>query len=429
MSEFYLSAKGLLNCANSNLQNDFVFIVGSKEYPCNSLLADFISSKAAELHIQNPHAESLTIDVSDPYDVFSVVMQLMNGEEIDVIPSNIKYIRRIAKAIGNQELLREFSYLWRNEQLTLTNCVQIAEEKYENKDDITAEIEYIAANFFQIAFDQLDGMDIYLFEMVFTHPSLILEDETKTFNFVFQQCQKYGYEYVTLFKYIIFENTKKEDINLFLEKILKKYISADIFEAIKHRLCQPLTTACPTDSTRYHIPSITLLFDPEKDLFHGIFHYLIHRSDQDIFRTGQVVLKSKGENSSNSLDCIFNSDKRTPYGMSDTKDNYVLIDFKSMQVQITGYSIASGSGPRWSQPISWVIEGKNNPREDAFYTIIDEKKQNSDMGGSDKTHYWDCAKSKPYQFIRWRLTQGNGGSINFRQMELFGILLHKPIKK
>lgn len=428
MSEFYLSAKGLMNCANTNLSDNFMFIVGKKEYPCNSFLADFISPKVSDLHIQNPLAESLKIDVNDPYDVFSVVMQLMNGEEIDVIPFQIKYIRRIAKALGNQELIREFSLLWKNEALNLNNVVQILEEKFENNEDITTEIDFIASNFFQISPDQLDGMDIQLFDKVFSSPKLILEEEPKTFNFIYQQVQKYGPEYISLFKYIIFENTKKEDIQLFLDNIPKENISKEIFDAIKMRLSQPLSNPAPEESSRYQNPPLELLYDPSKGLFHGVFKKLFTIYGENLVKTGIVSLKPKNESSQTPIENIFKdspgNDKKNTYNMSVTKDNYILIDFKTMQVQVTGYSI--GSGLQWNQQMSWVLEGKNNPREDAFYTVIDEKKQNADIRGPDKSHYWECVKSKPYQYIRWRLTQGNGGGINFKRIELYGILIQKP---
>ena len=67
---------------------------------------------------------------------------------------------------------------------------------------------------------------------------------------------------------------------------------------------------------------------------------------------------------------------------------------------------------------------------------FDEKQENKEMGGNDKTHYWEISekdKTQTARFVRWRLTassnSGSGsGSLSFSQWEFYGDIV-RPLNE
>ena len=426
--EFQISSRGLSNCTNVNLPMNFTFKVGKKEYKCNSFQADLISSKVAELHIQNSLADSFTVDVDDKLDTFQLFIDMMNGQEVDVEPGKIQFVRQIAKSIGNKELIERFSYVSKGEKLNIDNAVQILEEKNEMKLDFSEEIDFIAANFYAFPIEVMDCMDVELLDKILSNPNLVLDEEPLTFNFIHDQVTKYSKDYIKLFRNIVFQNIEKSQVEEFFNSIDFEDVTPEIFERVKERLAQDIDKEASTQALlkRYSTGTIDCtLKEGRKELFNGIISFL-NGLNPNFLKNKVVVLSSKGEGNSNPPEVVINHDPKANWGLYENPGNYLMINFTQYRVMITGYSFRSSRNSHWDNPQSWMIQGSNNGND---WDVIDKKTNNTEMGGDEKVHHWVCKQSKPYQFIRWYITTKRTGALYIREFELFGFIKDQKKKK
>ena len=422
MIEYQISSAGLSNPANSNLPQDFKFVVGKKEYFCNSFQADFISSKIAELHLQDQKVDTFYIDLDDKFNAFELIMKMMNGEEVEIPHFQIQFIRQIAKIIGNEELIDKFTYVDKKfDEMTYQQTVQTLEEKNELGMDCSSEIEYIAKSFYDIDNTIMDCMDIKLLDQIFASPSLVLDDETKTFQFICRQITQYSRDYISLLKYILYQNLSPSDLEQFCSIVdFENGMTPEIFAKVKERLEQNLITKPSLLQSRYDTGFINCEYKGDKkNLFNGIFAYL-KRTHITPTKQKIIIATSSGETSnSNAESLISNENQKNIFEMSENPTSYLCVQFTDFRVIINGYSFASPKNGHWDRPQSWVIEGSNNGKN---WSVIDKQYQNQEMGGNDKSHLWTCKQSNPYHYIRWRLTEKGTETVGISQYELFGLI-------
>ena len=414
-----LSSAGLQQVAMRVKENNFKFIVGGHEYPCHSFFADFISPNVAKLHLTDPLADTYTIKCKDLKHEFKIIMSLMNGEKIMISPEDRKYILKIAKKLGNGELFDRFAPNYEVEDendIDFQLIISILDTKFQYDLDYQKEADFIAEHFHTIDHDLFRSMPIDVIERIMNSDKLLIDSELEIFNVISDLCKNAGPEYSRLFNNVIFENLDAQVVSNFMKDFGPDKLESSIWTVLCSRLSLQVPEA--NDFDRYKKTIYTFKYDTKKP-FYGIFQYMRDQYQRNIESIVQVTALQDYNNTPAKK--LINGDKNSSWGLSEIRDNYLLFDFKNVLVKIDGYEIHSSSNSHWDNPQSWVLEIS---KDNEHWTVIDQKNENTEMGGNEKHHYWEIEQktlSIPSRYIRWRLTKTSGsGGLMCKQWEFYG---------
>ena len=415
VKKFKLTSKGLQNVAKCYHPDDFKFIVGNKEYKCPSFFADFISPRIANCHAIDPCMNYFVVDIDDPNNYFELALDLFHGKGFKILPKQREFFKQLAIIFQNNELLC-YALDIATQNLTASNALSSLEEKIPYGLDISKEIEVIASNFYKFKPMLLENLDVNILMRILHSPHLVVNSESSLFEFVLSLV-KQNPDYSVLFSAVKFECLKESEVEQFNKIIKFDQMSPLIWAAIKPRLL--LKTQPVLVNSRYNRKIFDCLFKKDK-IFDGIINFLRARNKGlNPVDVGAVVVTVKVNECSVKPRELFERDSRPRWYLAEKEDNYICLDFVGGKVSIDGYSWGSGNDSSyWEYPVSYTWEGSNDNQK---WTIIDQRDENTDMGGNEKTHHWTCKKSPFFRYVRFRLRkiQRNGGLYS-TQLELFG---------
>ena len=419
MIEYQISSAGLSNPVIQILPQDFKFVVGQKEYFCNRFQADFISTKVAELHVQDRRIDTFHVDIDDKYNAFELIMKMMDGQEVEIPDYQIQFIRQIAKLIGNEELINKFSYIDKKiDETDVVQYIQRVEEMHEFGMDCTEEIDFIASNFHCIDNTAMDCMDINLLHQILGSPNLVLFDESKTFEFIYRQVTKYSREYIDLFKHLVFPNLSGEDMEKFCSVVdFETEMTPELFEKIKERLSHKTPDQSSLYTKRYDTHIINCEYKGDKIPSTGIFGYFRKTYKNPIKEKIIITTTSGNRNSPDLMICSENTSNT--FSLSQNPTSFLCVQFTNARVLVNGYLFACGKNSELNNPQNWAIEGSNDGKT---WHLIDQRLNNTDLEGNEKSHYWRCNISKPYSYIRWRMLRTGTKYTTIGKFELYGFI-------
>ena len=412
-----LSAAGMQNAAVKMHDNNFTFIVGDHKYYCNSFFADFISPKVAQLHISDPLADTFVIKSKDAKHEFQLVMDIMYGKKVILSQENQKYLLKISKKLGNSELYNQFETKIEDkdkpEEIDFNEIFELIRVKYKYQLDYQHEIDIIAKYFYFLDKKYFTDVPFTVMERILNSPKLVIDTEKQLFGIICELIDHSGPEYAKLLTNLVYENIEKESIVNLISKLKGTEVDGALWEAICKRLV--LDVPDPHDYSRYRKTIDTLNYNKEKH-FNGIFAFLTQLCKGNPAES-LVAVSALREHNSTKCDKLFSNEK-VSWGLTEVTDNYLLFDFKLALVKVTGYEIRSGTNSHWDNPQSWVIEVSNDK---SAWTVIDNKVNNTEMGGNEKIHYWKIEEATtPSRYVRWRLTKNGTGGLYCKQWELYG---------
>ena len=427
-----LSAAGLQQVATLAKENNFTFIVGGHEYPCNSFFADFISPNVAKLHISDPLADSYTIQCKDNNNEFNLIMKIMHGEKIKISPNDQKYIRKIAKKLGNAQLFDDFIPTYETEDeidIDYQFVISILNTKHQYNFNFQKEADLIAKQFHRIDHNLFRTLPIDVIETILNSNKLLLDMESELFNLIMDLSKNVDPSYSRLFSSVVFENLEPKAIENFMKEFGPEKLDPSIWKV----LCDRLSRVIPEyiDLNRYKKATINCPYSSEQT-FNGILKFISKEYRTTPLDSYVRISVNDDHTNTPAIKNLLNGENPN-WSLTDAADNYLLFEFRKFLVTIKGYEIRSGSNSRWGYPHSWVIEISMDKEN---WTIIDEKQENKEMGGNDKTHYWEISekdKTQTARFVRWRLTassnSGSGsGSLSFSQWEFYGDIV-RPLNE
>ncbi|EAX90648.1 hypothetical protein TVAG_141920 [Trichomonas vaginalis G3] len=419
-SPLYLSADGLKKVAAQQLEEDFTFIVGKKNYTCNSYFAEFFSPLIARMRAEDSTINTFTIDIPDPDDYFNLVIQLMQGFEVDANVQESIFLRKVGSLLENTEMMEAFSFV-NTTRLTNQNVVSTFEEKMELGRDTRKEIQYIASHFYSLKKESLFDLSLDTLKKLFSHPDLKIESENSLYSFITELISKRGPEFKQLLSYVQYQSLTNDLISN-----LSTYVNPQDFteipglwEAIVKRItCQhkPLRL-----KHRYIHHDISIPFNGEP--FKGIFTYITEHvtNGKNPIEEGVIeVSVSREECQVSPANLIKYSSPASKWYLVEQEDSWVCFDFKNARVAINAYTMCSGTDSSyWDYPVSYTWEGSEDKK---VWVDIDSKDENSEMGGNDKTHTWVIPTlSQMFRYVRFRLRNvTRRGGLYTPMIELFG---------
>ena len=133
--------------------DDFVFIVGGKEYHCNKFQASFISPVVTRLLVSDINSSEFIIDLDDKENYFANIMSLLRGDIIQINDENSEFLLQVANILGNDEMIESFSS--HIPQLHEGNAIDLYLRRLKYNLETTQEIKFIASNFGKINLESL----------------------------------------------------------------------------------------------------------------------------------------------------------------------------------------------------------------------------------------------------------------------------------
>lgn len=414
VEEFSLSVAGLSNPGKNSLPLDFCFIVNGKKYYCYSLYADFLSPKIAKMHESDPTIDHFDIDIEDDFDTFGLALQLMYGEEISPNALQSNYLNKLGKLLENDEICRA-TELW-CEQMSPTDAILMLIHNPDHGKYKQLAIEIVAKSVYELTSQQLQDIPVNILNEIFINPNLTIYNEETFFKIIIDLISLKGPEYNVLLSHVDFHNISTESMKKFVDTITTHDVTLDLWKSLNRRLTMNVKER--RIQTRYIKKEIPIPYDKDPHL--GIFTYLRKLAGGKNPVEAHLVEIKSGD-----TECTIPPKKLLDYGtktrwyLAERENNTLTFDFKHGKFAMNAYTITSGStSSYWEYPTSFIWEGSN---DDKKYEIIDQKKDNKDLGANEKTYTWRCQLSLLYRYIRFRITNvTRHGGLYCREFELFG---------
>ncbi|KAH0794616.1 F5/8 type C domain containing protein [Histomonas meleagridis] len=393
--------------SNTDLSQQFLnleIIFRGNSYKVNGFLASVYSTTVYNRYLTNPILQKihLDIDIEGPFDL---VVQALFGQEVFVKDTNAKFLYFIGSYLGMESLTRPTSALILL-SLDSDSAFSFYNDICKFKLDASTgpHIDYFAANV-----DKSSSSNFYskvpvdVLQCIFKSPFLSISDPESwnkwLMNFIYQDLASR----VTLLQFIDVKWLSRNDISNLIQdpRINLNIIRGSLFSALKDgiKFTQYATIFCE-------------YIDPIKNT--GVFTNLSYRHKNSNLHDLHVVRVSTNSN----LQQITNPNFDSYWCSSDTKDSYVVFDFKRNHVTIASYMIISDS------LLSWTIEGTNDPN--FGWNKIESRRLKE-----QKNTFHKLPTSNNFRYIRIVQTGKNSlgnHSLRLQFVEFFGRVNNKVIE-
>lgn len=418
----FLTHQGLRNIRQLNLDNDFTFKIGKKSYKCNRILASFISPTISQILTTDPLCDTFTIDVEDEQNFFENIMNLINGEIVEINTSNYYIMQLFASRLGNQEMEEDLSSMsLSGSHITFHNSIR----RYISKSSIGInsenEIRYIASHFSEYQRSELNKLSDDDLELILSQPNLKIEDETWLFNFLINRDQPSP----NLFSHLYFEYLTENDIERFIDFLKEEEMTGALWSAISKRLI--LHVEAPLDMNSRHVGKIekndedfdnmTINFSEEFP-FEGIISYFTDKYGGNVSKTKTIPIFASGT-LWNSPNVVADFDTTDFWVSENSPDSWIAFDFNEHLINLTAYTIRCDNTGSLR---SWVIEGSNDNDQ---WDEIDRHDDSDDLSGLYSTKTYHVTTSLKFRYLRLRQTGPDINNENYLTLcciEFFGSL-------
>jgi hypothetical protein len=273
--------------------NDFVFIVGEFHYRCNSLLADFLSPRIADLHTLDAAISEFVIETKDPDADFEVFLSLADGKEVTVELSNFSFFVALSEELLNDELrlqlfeesAEEGSVRQRFLRLTSIACPS------------PKEFDFVASRMYKLLWPdvqkliKIKGISVSLLSELFSSPKMMIESENWLCELICELVERSA-EYFQLFDFVQFEFVSNRIIPKFFECLSVRELSLRIWKNLQRRLALPLMPRAPNGQSLVHETT----FLPKVDwVLNGIISYLTSECGGNVHELRVVDVTASSE--------------------------------------------------------------------------------------------------------------------------------------
>ncbi|OHT13137.1 hypothetical protein TRFO_16789 [Tritrichomonas foetus] len=237
----------------SDLNFDFVFIVGDLTYQVNKYIAYSQCSSVRNQFLCDASCSSYRIELSDPSHSFQFVIDLLQDPDLgfhelvkDYESLDINFLRLVAVDLQFNRLTEMISPVIisnLNNLISLNNL-----ESFRNIYDYSPEsyiqicqpeLNYISQNFseFSNEFERLSKLPVEALDSILMDPDLNADDNT-ILKFVFQatKANSGNNSYFALFAHVLYDNIETDKAKTFFQYIKGHEISGALWLSITRRL-------------------------------------------------------------------------------------------------------------------------------------------------------------------------------------------------
>lgn len=423
--KFELSLKRLASAIATEDRN-FAFVIGGEEYWCSRVQAAFVSNKVRRLLASDKTVESLTLDLTDNDKKFQSIVQLMNGESIEITPDNVAFLEECARQLENDELMRMIvDVTLEKEEVSSTNLVERFRLRDQFHSNCQKESDYAASHFWELPTSVYAEISLHNLEAIITNPLLQLDTEDQLFHMISTLVQEQGDTYAILFRYVHFAFLSPENLSRYLDIVFPDLIDESMWQSMRTYLrafciSRVKYTIEQEGRHRYEV------YTPAGGPFGGIMSNLREKCLGNPHEKGIIAISASGS-SSGSPYYVVNYGSKTFWYSSNSTNSWILFDFKSNTVCLSGYSIRTGKDCNKYHPLSWVIEVSNDSSD---WKLVDER-ETKDLAGDDIVHTYECNQASPlfWRYVRMKQTRDNFSQSQYlclSEIEFFGRLASSP---
>jgi hypothetical protein len=395
---------------------DFEFVVGKSRFPCNRVVASFLSPMIAEMLLVDPTATHYTVETADTQGLFESFLLLCSGSELVVNSTNKSFLSALSRELGNCELfwIIENHFQGGGSELSVENAVVHYLAKKSFGGDFSEEIQFIASHFSET--HNLHELALPDLEAILADDSLCIVSENSLFDFIVQR----GFtEFFPLFELVQFECLSADRACQFVEELKEPdLLNAVILNRLFARLVLPVTVYQETSSrhSRKEQGEYSKKEFVPSDPLNGIIAHLTRQYHDNVHDHNVVTVTSSPPYSDNepphdrwyaaknvadlrAESVFFSASRRRDEEIPHTRNNWICYDFKHRRVIPTYYSIRSNYNGRvnGANLKSWLVEISVNGDE---WTEIDHKENNPELNDRDVTRTFEVPGSQMYRFIK-----------------------------
>lgn len=410
-------------------EQDFSFIVNGEEFKTARVIAELLSPKICEKHLNDPTIDTFVINTCSKGN-FSKFLELINFTENDISDNELPFICEILQALGNKNI--EISDVYKDSEITLDNIFSMITRHEKNailyRHFYEDEIDFISSNFNDIVEkneDELMKLNENTLYAIISNGKLRLQSEDQLLRFV-NNLYKSDSKFATFYEFVLFSNVSTEAIQEYIDIFDVEYITRAAWSAVTERLkldIKPLNDK--TNENRYQARFFKC---SDEKVFSGIINYLREKSNGQIETkikiTGSPIYQNADDHDDPKCTTIFENHEKKSYVSTNELDSWICYEFKEHQVTPTSYTIRARSYHDCCYPRNWVLEGSNGNDQ---WEMLDEKKDCDVFNKQNIVHTFKInnQQSKKFKIIRIRQT-GHNSTNNYHLIinafEIYGTL-------
>jgi hypothetical protein len=409
-----LSSKGLSRVQTREFPSDseFTFIVGGSKYPCSPFFADFLSPRIAQIHLIDPTVDTFTISTPDSKTDFSVFLALAMGRTVTFDSSELEFLTVVCQELGNEEVSElVFECVGGRfrpgfDRLNFRRTLGL---------DLRTDIEFIASNFGDFDFGNLDSLGLPLLHEILSSPGFRTTTEDSLCEFILRRD-----DYLELLEFVHFEFVSAHYVREILRIISGSFglFSFEMWRSLSARLLRVPETG-PRD--------IVICPIRKGHQMTGIIAYLTQKYGGNVHEkeivniTASSIGDISGAHPPERVADLESGENF--YTKGEAANAWICYDFRHSSVRLTHYSIRSYRAMTgFPHPRNWVIEGSNDGKT---WVELDRREDNNDLNGNRLTMVFPVAHSEDVRMVRLRQHGPNHWqryNLNIEAFELFGNL-------
>jgi hypothetical protein len=385
-----LSSAGMQNVGLSDIQGEFVFVIGDTRHTCPRGIAQFLSPTVCLQHSADATIAEYVVETNDKSGQFQLFMSLGQGSSIQIPEANRDFFLSLSRELGNSDLYR--SLVDRSPaRLTPSHLCSLCSEE---------SIAISASEFCELTLEELDEFSVANLIHILSRNSLRVSSEDSLFSFIRSHIIANA-EYWDLFQFVRFEYLSRECISDFLS-IVPERLDYRLWAAVSPRLLTRL------DMTPIEFPL------PESKPPEGIISYLTQKYGGNVHDKGIVTITSKSSGTGDVRNVAdLNTDSK--FYSKNEPNQWICWDFQNMRIRPTYYRIENPT----MNP--WIVESS---LDGSHWTVIDRKTDNDLFWGTVASSF-EIAEPTECRFIRLRQTgknRWNDDVLFLSAFEVFGTL-------
>jgi hypothetical protein len=399
-----LSSQGLERAVSIS-EGDFAFVGNNCNIQCTQFQAAYISPRVHSLLQKDRTADSLFVECQpqkmDERRVFEYMGQLLHGLPIEPLDSELGGVLEIATFLENRELAAQLLY---DDLIDKSNVCSRLKKKFAVGTSVTEEIEFAAAHFHELEFEQLRGIDACILEAILSSDSLRLQDEDSLLTFI---CSVDSESQILLLRYVRSAYLSWAGMATLLDLVPDFGMDPLIWTLVCPRLCLPVSGGnCSNSTTEESRCDGTRTVDIRLDhtespsrfeALDGIISYLTTKCGENVHEKGLVTITSKSRSPwETPLSAVVDLLSGSCFFSEKEPRQWICWDFHEMRVRPTHYTIyAMSLGPL---VVEGSVDGEN-------WTEIDRHTDAQEIGeGRAETRSFEVLALVDCRFIRFTQT-------------------------
>lgn len=417
-----------------NTYDEFTFVVNDQNFKTTKIIADLLSNKICQLHLNDPTLDTFYIKTKSTGD-FSKILELSDFTMKEIETTEIPFYTEIFdqleckcfnffdkkyETLSNENLFEQINAEESSEEVIKNSILY---SKYFDE-----KFHYIASHFFEI-YENYQMQMLQLPEesirKILSDNKLKLESEDQLLDYI-NQLYYNNKEFSCLYEYVKFSNVSIVKMKDFLEIFDFYYLTNDTWKSLNKRLLLDPTKAYKLPETKRYQKSIKIDYNFSNQ-FTGLLNHIQTKNPNSIFNEIKITSSSLYQNDEeySPQNVIQYENSNVEFCTSSQKNSWLCFDFIDHQIEPNYYLIRACNYKKNSDhPKSWVVEGSN---DDINWDLLDTQNNNSNLNGANFVASFSIKNpdSKKYRFLRMRQLESwrsNNDFFNINNIEFFGTL-------